>query len=150
MKIRSCGIIPFIRKEDHIEFLLIKHLDGHWSFPKGKKEFNESDLETAKREFSEETNITNFKIIDENIFIEKYSFIENGTEVNKEVVYFLGEVSNTDVKVQKEEVSEYIWTTYENALEVLTHEEAMQILKEAFVYLENSETNYLKFKNVNE
>ena len=135
MKIKSCGVIPFIRSENLIKVLIIKHLDGHWSFPKGQKDPDESDLETAKREFSEETGITDFKIFEDKSFIEKYSFTRNDKKIEKEVVFFLAEVNNEGVKIQEEEVSEYSWLDYENTLKLLTHEETAQILMDAFNYL---------------
>lgn len=135
MKIKSCGVIPFIKEDNEVKFLLIKHLDGHWSFPKGKKDPGESDLETAKREFLEETGINEIQILDHRTFIEKYSFTKDEKEIEKEVVYYLGEVQTKDVKIQQEEVSEYKWLDYDNALKVLTHKETIQILTDANEYM---------------
>ena len=135
MKSKSCGVIPFIKVDNKIEFLLIKHLNGHWSFPKGQKQPGESELETAKREFSEETGISKFRINDNKIFFENYNFIKNEKEIEKEVVYFLGEVRSKKVNIQQAEISEYKWLDYKNALETLSHEEMKKILTEANDYL---------------
>ena len=51
-KEKSCGIIVF----DNDKVLVVKHLDGHYGFPKGHVENNETEEETAIREVKEETN----------------------------------------------------------------------------------------------
>jgi 2'-phosphotransferase len=49
-----CGIIVFYNDET----VLVKSHKGYYSFPKGKKEDGESDMDTAFRELEEETCIT--------------------------------------------------------------------------------------------
>ena len=61
---KSCGIVLFYSDE----FLIIQHstesneLKGHWDFPKGHVEENETELETASRELKEETGIEDFRL----------------------------------------------------------------------------------------
>ena len=63
---KSCGIVLFYSDE----FLVIQHstesndVKGHWDFPKGHVENNETELETAIRELQEETGIDDFRLID--------------------------------------------------------------------------------------
>ena len=132
MKAKSCGIIPFIREGDQFKFLLIKHQLGHWSFPKGTPNPGETDLETAKREFTEETGIDNVVIISEDTFIEKYFMVKDGVEIDKDVIFFLGEVSDLEAKVQPEEVAEYGWFDYDGVINRLTYQETARVFKEAF------------------
>ncbi len=62
---RSAGIAVYKMENDKIKVLLChfggpywEDIDiGGWSFPKGEAEFKESILETAHREFTEETNL---------------------------------------------------------------------------------------------
>lgn len=55
---KSCGAIVYRKSHGNTEILLIKHVNsGHWSFPKGHVEGNETELETAQREIKEETGI---------------------------------------------------------------------------------------------
>lgn len=54
---KSCGVIPFIHKDDQLFVLLIKQTNGVNCFPKGHVEANESEEETAIRECIEETNL---------------------------------------------------------------------------------------------
>ena len=58
---RSAGIIPYIKENDELKFLLIKSNAG-WGFPKGHLEGGESGLAAAKRETKEETGLTINKI----------------------------------------------------------------------------------------
>ena len=71
---------------------------GEWGLPKGTPEQDEKPLETAKRELSEETGITEFKIIGGKIFLEIYSFKENEINHDKEISYYLAEVSEMKKK----------------------------------------------------
>lgn len=135
MKILSCGIIPFKKEGAEIKFLLIKHLDGHWSFPKGKKNKGESDLDTAKRELFEETGIRELSVLEEKNFVESYSFTKDDQKFDKEVTYFLAEVFAEEVSIQEKEICEYKWLNYDDSLVVLSHDEAKNILKNAYKYV---------------
>jgi len=53
-RLKSCGIILFTK--DRKEFLLMKHA-SRYDLPKGHKEKGETDIETALREFQEETSL---------------------------------------------------------------------------------------------
>ena len=50
---KSCGAVIF----DNDKVLVIQQVAGHWGFPKGHVEQGETELETAKREIKEETNL---------------------------------------------------------------------------------------------
>ena len=57
---RSYGVIPV----HNGKFLLLKQNKGHWGFPKGHKEGNETDEECALRELKEESGIANCVLSD--------------------------------------------------------------------------------------
>ena len=46
---KSCGAVIFRKKKD-IEVLVIRQNEGHWCFPKGHVEGEESEQETAQKE----------------------------------------------------------------------------------------------------
>lgn len=135
MKHASCGVVPFFKENNQIKFLLIAHRDGHWGFPKGRKEEGEKEIETAKREFTEEVDITNFTIFSEKTFTEKYSFEKNNILENKEVTYFISEVFDNRVKMQKEEISQYAWLNYDDSIKILKNEGTIKLLQNVFDYL---------------
>ena len=55
---KSCGAIVYRKYHGNTEILLIKHINsGHWSFPKGHVENDETEPETAIREIKEETGL---------------------------------------------------------------------------------------------
>lgn len=67
--ILSCGIVPIRKAGNHWQFLLLRCF-RNWDFPKGMKDTDESPLEAARREFSEETGIGKIEIISEDLYIE--------------------------------------------------------------------------------
>ena len=55
---KSCGAVVWRRRGDSIEYLCLhQRRSGTWSVPKGHAEAHESELETAKRELSEEIGV---------------------------------------------------------------------------------------------
>lgn len=130
---KSSGAIVYRKKDGKYEFLIIRASgEGSYGFPKGHMEKNETEIETAIRETKEETNIdidiktTDFRksvkyIIPNNIF--------------KEVVVFLAEAKNDNIKVDENELSMARWMSYKEALKVLTFVAQRNILKKAMLYL---------------
>ena len=53
----SVGIILFHRFPRKVMYLLLKQHQGHWGFPKGHFEGEETEKETAVREIFEETGL---------------------------------------------------------------------------------------------
>ncbi len=91
------GIIPisYIGRK----VLMIQHPEGHWGFPKGHVEFDETEITAAKRELYEETGITLNFVLDTKKY--KYNIIylckENGNIVKKSITFFLGVTCKVDV-----------------------------------------------------
>lgn len=125
-KEKSCGCIIFKDKE----VLLVKHQAGHYSFPKGHQEGNETDKETAIREVKEETNI-DVEILSDKVFINTYSPKPN---VIKDVLFYIAKPVSFDTINQEKEVEEVIYSDYDTALELITHDDDKKILKEAIKY----------------
>ncbi len=131
---QSFGVIPFYRKGDRVYFLLIQHNSGHWSFPKGKPEPGETEMDTARRELHEETGIRDVFIRAEPALEEHYTkpaWEDAQQTATKRVRYFLGEVHDPKVFLQRAEVQDYCWATYEEACEILTYESSRRLLAQA-------------------
>jgi 8-oxo-dGTP pyrophosphatase MutT (NUDIX family) len=128
-KEKSCGCIVFNEAK---KVLLVKMIQGHWSFPKGHVEENESENETALREVKEETNIE-CNIIDGFRYISTYSPFAN---VVKDVVYFVAKTTSNDVIHQPEEVSETGFFSVGETINLLTFKQDLNIFREAVVFLD--------------
>lgn len=74
-----------------------KFNNSEWFFPKGKKNINETNIDAAKREFFEETNIEINKI---NVFENKrFEEIHTGSNGKKyKTIFYLSEYINDDYK----------------------------------------------------
>jgi len=114
------------------EFLLIKHQNGaHWDFPKGHKENDETDRETAIREVLEETGLK-VRLIDGFKEKSRYSPVPG---VEKTVTFYLG-FSMGKVSIQEDEVMEYEYLPYEEARERITFKESREIIKTAKQFID--------------
>ncbi len=134
MKDFSYGVVPIFQKykdPSTIYFLLIEQYGQFWSFPKGHPEVGETEIETAERELYEETGIRPLKIITDTYFIEKYSWNDHGTMVDKTVKFFPCFCENLEIKIDGKEITDAKWLTYENALEKITYKETRQILEDS-------------------
>tara|TARA_B100001146_G_C15881790_1_gene306368 strand:+ start:88 stop:504 length:417 start_codon:yes stop_codon:yes gene_type:complete len=133
---KSCGLVVF----NSNKILLLKYSDnnaqgkgGHWDFPKGHVEQNETEIETALRELEEETGISKVKIIDNFRHSISYTFSRKSESISKEVIFFLASTVEKRVILSHEHI-DYVWLDFNNALEKLTYENARQILKKALPY----------------
>ena len=135
---KSCGIVLF----NSDEFLLIQHPtksngdDGHWDFPKGHVEGNETELETAKRELIEETGIAEFRIFNGFRHRIEYNFSKDNRIASKEVIFFLAESNIKDVKLSSEHQN-FIWLNFNLAYSKLTYANAKEVLAAVKMFLDN-------------
>jgi len=131
---RSAGAVLYIREGNGVEYLLLKYGAGHWDFPKGHIEKNESELEAVVREVWEETGIQRIELVDGFRKVINYMFMKNGRLVRKEVVFYLGEVFERAVTLSQEHL-DFAWLPLEKAVERLTFKTARETLLEADSYL---------------
>jgi len=128
----SCGAVVFRRINGEIRFLLIKNRrSAHWGFPKGHMEAGESKEDTARREVLEETGVT-IRIVPEFSATSEY-LIQN--RVEKCVTIFLAAATNTSTSIQREEIEDYAWQSFEKAMESLRFDNDKAILQKAFDFL---------------
>ena len=120
---KSCGCI--VVNEGKV--LLVQHNAGHWDFPKGHMEENETEIETAIREVKEETNID--VIPDETKRYEQEYMLENG--VLKQVVLFVARKTSNNIKAQESEVQNIKWFDFKEAAEIITYEDTRDLLLKA-------------------
>jgi bis(5'-nucleosidyl)-tetraphosphatase len=137
MKDECFGIVPIFSTEADTLFLLIQHQAGHWAFPKGHANPGESPAETARREFQEETGISDFQMLDEPSFTEHYSFVKDGERIEKTVTYFLGFVNSREVVLQVEEIQNSAWVSFEEAVKLITFDANRLMFAEVKAYLDS-------------
>ncbi len=135
---KSFGVIP-CKKEGNSELVfLVQHKNGgHWGFPKGHKEKNETDKEAAFRELYEETGLKEKRLLQENPFSESYSFFKEEGKIHKKVFYFLAEVKGS-FSIQREEILQGKWFSIKKAREVLTFLESRALLDKVAFFLEKN------------
>lgn len=130
----SFGVIPITYRDQIPYLLLIQHHSGFWGFPKGHKEGNESDYESAVRELLEETGLTVDRLIHPEPFTEAYKFKFKGQLIDKQVYYFLAQVSGT-LAIQKEEVKDARWVPVTQAEQFATYAEGKALVKKVLSFI---------------
>lgn len=135
---KSCGAVIYRKIHGDLEFLTISHRnDGHWGFPKGHIEKNESEVQTAVREISEETGLSVTLLDGFRVSVEY--LIKK--ETMKEVVYFLAEVQNQIVHIEIEEVLDYKWSSFKQTKELLSYISSKEVLEKAYQFIAETVKN---------
>lgn len=112
--------VIFDETEDTKKVLILKKVDYserryRWRLLKGGVNDGETETEGLQREILEETGLRNIKIISK---VHAYEFFFKRI---KHMVssYLVKADSREPIKLQKEEVAGYVWTTKEKALQML-------------------------------
>ncbi|HZK71553.1 MAG TPA: NUDIX domain-containing protein [Clostridia bacterium] len=129
---KSCGVVIYRRIGGNLEFLSVSNRnDGHWGFPKGHVEKNESEEETAIREVNEETGLQVDLINEFRVSVEY--LIKQATM--KEVVFFLAKVEDQAVHIQLSELKDYKWASYQFTKQILDYESSKDVLDKAYEFI---------------
>ena len=119
-KEKSCGTIII---DSNKRVLLVKQKLGWVGFPKEHMEQGETEIETARRETKEETNLD--VIVDEK---KRYtiSYITS-TQIDKEVVYFRAKPISYSLLPQEAEIAEIMWVDINEAKQYLSFDNLKQL-----------------------
>lgn len=120
-KEKSCGCIII----ENNKVLLIHQTKGHWGFPKGHIEENETEFDTALREVKEETNLD--VEIDKKKRYNEYYITNRGSQ--KEVVLFIAKKIGGEIKVQEEEIRNIKWLLFKEAEQTITYESTKELFR---------------------
>jgi 8-oxo-dGTP diphosphatase len=114
-------------------FLLICDSYGKWGFPKGHLERGERADTAALREVMEETGLRSLNLVSTApIATIEWFFRLHGELIHKNCRYFLMETSAERTKPQKSEgISACKWATEEEARELLSYDNAREVLQRA-------------------
>lgn len=122
----SCGAILFTKEDNTRKYVLVMEASGSYGFPKGHKEGNETDLETATREIYEETGV-------------KPEFIPNlkrtiryklNNNIEKEVTFFVAKFENQEITTEDKTILSVKKYDFEAAKSLLKFQELKNILIE--------------------
>ncbi len=145
---KSIGAAVFRREDEVVKYLLLHYPGGHWDFPKGHIEKNETDEETLRREVREETGVDDLKIVPGFSVQEKYFYIAKGEEkekriksgtgfwIFKKVAYYLAETKETKIVLSPEH-QDFIWLEFDQAIEKITYGNSKRIFKKVERFLKH-------------
>lgn len=140
----SAGLVVFTIVNQIRKYLLLYYQAGHWDFPKGHIENNESKVNAAQRELMEETGLT-VQIIPS--FESSFSYYFHDPTTNelcyKTVYFFIGKAITTTVTLSLEHV-DFVWLPYKEALEKLTFKNAKALLEKVENVLKKSKKDTSK------
>lgn len=117
--------------------------ETEWGFPKGRRNYKENDIMTAMREFEEETGIRSHLLFQiQNLL--PFSEVFTGSNFKSyKSKYFLCNIryEETDLfNIQKCEVSDIGWYTYEEVLQKIriTHESKVDVIRKVHHFIQNA------------
>lgn len=135
--VKSVGMVLFRMEQQKIVYLLLHHGGKYWNFPKGRQEEGETELETAFREVSEETGITQKHILLVPGFRESYIYRfrspdieEKGKIIVKRAIFYLGRCLIRKV-ILSHEHKKAGWFPYKEATERLFFKESRKVVNRA-------------------
>ena len=129
---KSCGAVVWRKENNRTQYLLIRHNGGHWSFPKGHVENNETELQTAYREILEETGLTT----DIDMSFRRIVTYSPKIGVMKDVIFFLARPTGGTERPQEKEIAQLGWFEYERAREIITFATDTEVLDAAQEFLQ--------------
>ena len=118
------------------KYLVLHYAAGHWDFPKGKIEENESPEEAALRELEEETGISDGKILPGFAEKIKYFFKREGNTISKDVIFFVAKTKTENITLSHEHKG-FKWLSFKEAKDQLTFDNAKEVLTKAETFLNN-------------
>jgi bis(5'-nucleosidyl)-tetraphosphatase len=127
----------------HYSVLLLHYRSGHWDFPKGNIETNETEIQAATRELREETDITKFRLVPNFRYTLGYKYTKKSKLISKQVILFLASTKVKKVKISNEHIG-YKWTESDSSVDQLTYSNAKNALLYAINFLHKlpSKINY--------
>ncbi|MBT6069019.1 NUDIX domain-containing protein [Candidatus Peregrinibacteria bacterium] len=141
---KSCGVIVFKDYEDEKgmkrrEYILLKYPEGHWDFPKGHMEEGEDEYQTACREFTEETGISDITILEgfrDHVTYEFFAAFENLKGwIRKTVVFFAAETEANAKTSLSHEHNDFVWLSEREARKRITYDNARKIFNHAVEFI---------------
>jgi ADP-ribose pyrophosphatase len=124
-----CGAVLYTLKEGVPYYVVVQQKAGNYSFPKGHMEEGETEIETARREISEETGLT---AVFRDGFREAEEYgITGSPGARKRVTYYLAEFEGSSFSGRQGEILQVRLLPYEEAIKVFDRPATRMILTRA-------------------
>ena len=133
----SAGFVIFYERDEQRDYLLLHYESGHWDFPKGKLEANETVVQAALRELYEETGLAADIVPDFEREIDYFFKGKHHDLIHKKVTFMIGKTKHKRIVLSYEHIG-YCWLPFAQALNKLTYANARQVLTDAHEFLERS------------
>ena len=145
LKEHSAGIVLYRSEDNSSNMILLLHYgNGHWDFPKGNIEVNETQIQAAVRELEEETGINRFRLVPGFKETLVYNYKKKSAQVAKTVTFYLGITTISKVVLSSEHIG-YVWLTYQESVKILTYDNAKKLLTQANMIFEDPAITKLNY-----
>lgn len=133
-RLTAAGAVLFRRTRGGARFLLLRHAEGHWDFPKGRRERGESLAAAMRREVREESGLDRFRLVPGFVRRLTWPVTYDGVRYRKAVVYRLAEATAGRVRISSEHRA-FRWLPAARALKLLRFANARALLRAAAGHL---------------
>ncbi len=142
MEEKSAGFILISDKflNSRYSILMLHYRSGHWDFPKGNIEINETEMQAAARELGEETGITKFRLIPNFRYTLSYKYTRKSVLISKQVILFLASTEVNKVIISDEHIG-FKWLNIHASANQLTYSNAKNALQNAINFLRDFPSN---------
>ncbi|MBV8660804.1 MAG: NUDIX domain-containing protein [Candidatus Dependentiae bacterium] len=124
----SFGIIPLQKENGKWQVFIVQSITGHWGFPKGHPNHNETHQQTAERELREETGFTLTSYYPVEPLSFSYECRSHGKYVDKTVILFLGQVTG-NIHPCPIEIAQSIWIDLDEVEKKVIFEPIQELLR---------------------
>jgi 8-oxo-dGTP pyrophosphatase MutT (NUDIX family) len=136
-KTKSAGGVVVNKKTGKI--LVVNQRGRSWSLPKGHIDGGETSVETAKREISEESGISNLVLVKDFGSYERFKMAKDNSDDKselEEIQMFLFETEEEFLKPTDKDNPEARWVEKEKVMDLLTHPKDKEFFKKVLIEIE--------------
>lgn len=134
------GASDFLNLDFYVNNVKPQWKTAEWGFPKGRRNFQETDMECATREFTEETGLTKPNKIAYNLAPLSEIFIGTNGVRYKHVYYLCFFNTNVNINnVQSDEIGDIGWYSYNDTINKIRpyHTKRIKIITKLYLYIMN-------------
>jgi ADP-ribose pyrophosphatase YjhB (NUDIX family) len=109
----------YIKNNNLLNNISSQYITPEWGFPKGRRNKYEKNIDCSKREFIEETNFTNFTLLDRINKVEE-TFV-GSNNIDYKHIYYIAGAETTDLELLNDnyEIGNIGWFTIDEVINIL-------------------------------